>query len=602
MRIVTCAMLAIGLLFPLLGQGQSALPPRTANDIVTMLLGAPGNSDELVAAQQILQETIPADAAGRTLANIHLKRARAAETLGLTDRYLAEYRAAWLASGRSIDAADLQLRVEYVAAEAHSGNLMSALQAMEDSALRAPLAGMRLAALGFLVENKARHGDLDAAAKHLRQAENEFSDLRRSTVWGLWGNAWESNIERARGGFALGSGKFPEAETHFRKAADLREKDIATNQVRLDSGRETVTQRIAVGLMLITRKGVADMLLQQGRLVEAEMLYREIFVRAIREFGSGSSFPMIYAEGLTAVLLEQGRAADAAALAGAALQVMEKRGTAPESRLMTAMRQRLAAAHVALSQWPAAYAQYEAIRAVLARDSDLAVRLGRGDKAWALTLLRVGQPEAAVRMMEDLLADDSRRFADDDYRMAETRGFHAMTLAGSGRTGEALAQYRKAVPVLLATPQDAGEEGVTASMRRVVIILESYLDLLYRLHLRTTGPADVAPALAPDFDIPAEAFRVADAARGSSVQKALLASAARGAVRDPALARLVRDEQDLSYRIGMLNETLSRLLSSPQDNGSIKSSATCGVTSRVSRPSAGCCASRSSGSFRNTRS
>lgn len=556
MRFPAAAALIASIFFSSFSHADNTLPPRSASDIVAMLRAAPVRVEETAAARQVLAEPVSEGLSGRALANAHLRRARAAETLGLNNLYLAEYRAAWEASGRSSEPENTQLRVEYTAAEIHSGNMMAALLAHEETA-KSGLIGTKVASLAFLAENKARHGDLEGARENLRQAESNHALLQRSPLWAVWGYAWESNIERARGGVALGQGRFAEAENHFRKSAEMRERDIPQNQARLDAGRETISQKIVLGLVLMAHRGVADMLLMQGRLVEAEMLYREIIARANKAFGTGSPLTLLYVEGLIKVLFEQGRSTDARDLAVATLELLQKQGMAPESRVMTSTRLRLAAAYAALDQWQPAFEQYEAVRVVLEKDAELNKRLGRGTKAWALTLMRVGQPAAAVRMMEDVLADDVQRFAEDDRHLAETRGFYAMALAESGREVEALAQFRRAVPVFLLAQQDADEEGVTASMRRGVRVLEAYLDLLYKLHLKKAGPADM--------DIPSEAFRVADVARGSSVQKALLASAARSAVHDPALAQLARSEQDLSRRITVLNDTLSRLLSSPAD-------------------------------------
>lgn len=549
--------LSLALLLPLSCPAASALPPRTIGDIVALLHAAPAQSEELAAAKAALAETIPAGLSGRELANAYVRQARAAERLGLTDRYVAAYRAAWEASGRSMAPADTQLRVEYTAAEVHAGNMLAALAVQEESARSGALGGARLAAHSFLAENLARHGDQEGAERHLRQAEVEFASLQNSRVYHLWRHAWEANIERARGGAALGLGKFAEAEIHFRKAAEFRERDLEQNRFRLDKGLDTPTMKIALGFALISWRGVADVLLQQGRLVEAEMVYRDIITRGSAEFGTASPLMQLYLEGLARVLLEQGRAGDARELAATTVEILERQGTAPESRMLTSTRLRLAAAHVAMRQWQAALAQYEAVGKALELDAGLRQRLGRGDKAWALTLLRTGKPDEALHMMEQVLADDSRRFADDDVRLAEAKGFHAMMLAGTGQLQRALAEFRQAVPILLSSQRDAADEGLTGASRRLVVVLEAYLQLLERLHRERQAPAD--------FDVVAESFRVADVARGSSVQRALIASSARAAIRDPQLAQLARDEQDLSNRIGTLTDTLSRLASAPPE-------------------------------------
>ena len=57
-----------------------------------------------------------------------------------------------------------------------------------------------------------------------------------------------------------------------------------------------------------------------------------------------------------------------------------------------------------------------------------------------------------------------------------------------------------------------------------------------------------------------EAFRMTDLARGSSVQRALAASASRANIADPDLAALARTEQDLQREISALSDGMGNLL------------------------------------------
>lgn len=557
MRRLAPIAIALQLVVAQLAHAQPKLPPRSSADLVALIKSVASDTRQTAEARNLLDTPIPEGLSNDQRAKLLTERARAASLLGLNDRYLTEIRAAWEAAGKSFDPKYVQTRIEFLAAEIHSGNLVSAIEMAEAHTKVATSAGSRLATHAFLVENFSRHGDIAAAEKHLKLAEIDFNLVNTNPRggWGLWGDSWQANIERARAGIALGRGKYDEAERHFRNNAEFRAKDLEANLRRQAQGVDTVSQAIANGFYLIAKRGQADMLIQQGRLIEAEMLYREIIESAVREFGPGHPFVHIYIEGMTNVLIQQGRLSDARNLAEASLQLQLQQGITPESRTVTSTRSRLASTHVALRDWEAAHIQYQAINSALERDSNLKARLGRGDKDWALTLLRVGQPVAAEQMMLNLLADDSRRFVEGGNEIAETRGMYAMMLAANGKTSEALAEFRTALPVLLQAQKDAGEEELAATTRRLVVILEAYIDLLYSLHSRgqqVTG-----------LDIPAEAFRVADVARGSSVQKALLASAARSANQNPKLAQLAREEQDLSHQINTLNDTLSRLHSAP---------------------------------------
>jgi hypothetical protein len=92
--------------------------------------------------------------------------------------------------------------------------------------------------------------------------------------------------------------------------------------------------------------------------------------------------------------------------------------------------------------------------------------------------------------------------------------------------------------------------------QRMTYLLESYLAVLAKT--AQSEPAQAAAAAA-------ESFTIADLARGSGVQRALTASAARANIKDPQLAGLARNEQDLQRRINTLSELLTGLLSASPD-------------------------------------
>ena len=97
---------------------------------------------------------------------------------------------------------------------------------------------------------------------------------------------------------------------------------------------------------------------------------------------------------------------------------------------------------------------------------------------------------------------------------------------------------------------DDDDDTVSAARsQRLQNIVEAYIGLLARGGDGATGQVSL------------ETFALADAIRGQSVQKALSASSARSVAKDPALAELVRKEQDLGKQInaqlGALNNALA---------------------------------------------
>jgi len=139
-------------------------------------------------------------------------------------------------------------------------------------------------------------------------------------------------------------------------------------------------------------------------------------------------------------------------------------------------------------------------------------------------------------------------------RLAMLTAFNAAALQASGQSSQALAEFKQAVPVLIDQSRN-DTENATESIRqtqRMTFILESYL-----ASLAVQAKADPSGLAA------AEAFQIADLARGSGVQRALTSSAARANISDPQLASLARREQDLQQRINTLSDLLTGLLSAP---------------------------------------
>src|SRR5262249_24750838 len=114
-------------------------------------------------------------------------------------------------------------------------------------------------------------------------------------------------------------------------------------------------------------------------------------------------------------------------------------------------------------------------------------------------------------------------------------------------------EFATALPILLSASRasdDSDDDGSSIGQRDQQLrqIVETYLSLL----------ADTKGAAAAG-----EAFRLADAIRGQSVQRALAASSARAAPADPALANLARAEQDAQKQAAALQGLLPNILTRP---------------------------------------
>src|SRR6202043_3601759 len=177
-----------------------------------------------------------------------------------------------------------------------------------------------------------------------------------------------------------------------------------------------------------------------------------------------------------------------------------------------------------------------------------------GGLARVAVMLSQGNNDNAVEIAQRTYERERQRSGDKSFNTALSRGFYAISLARKGSASESLQAFNESLPVLLSTSGGNDEDsGTTAAARegRIRFVIESYLRLLSR------NPSIATPSAIE------ETFGYADVLRGQSVQRALQASSARSATKNPVLAQLVRTSQDSEKQIGAAVATLNNLLSLP---------------------------------------
>jgi hypothetical protein len=192
----------------------------------------------------------------------------------------------------------------------------------------------------------------------------------------------------------------------------------------------------------------------------------------------------------------------------------------------------------------------------LKADPEIASRYQSGDLDWALSLIKTGKASQAATMTAQMLSKDEKKFDKSSPRLAMIRAFNASALQVAGQSAQALSEFKQSVPILINQARN-DSENATATIRqtqRMTFVLEEYL-----ASLAVQAKADSSGLAA------AEAFQIADLARGSGVQRALTSSAARANISDPQLASLARREQDLQQRINTLTDLLTGLLAAPPE-------------------------------------
>ena len=298
--------------------------------------------------------------------------------------------------------------------------------------------------------------------------------------------------------------------------------------------------------------GQARMKARQGRLAEAEADARRVLLARLQAQGKYHPLTPRYAVGLANILLEQGRYEEAEKLVRISIDIIRTVGVAEDSQssaqllgnlgnILNHQRKNREAAKV-YAELDKAIAKWEPQRR---QGFELS-----GSRIYSL--YASGQVEAGVTAAQALVKREVGRYGEKSSSVAIARGSLAVGYARSGKVAEAIGEFKAAIPVLMATSRENADDDtsvVAASSLRLQNIVEAYVTLLAK-NQKADGE-----------DVAIETFRLADAIRGQSVQNAVAASSARMSAKDPALADLIRKEQDLAKQsnaeLGTLNNALA---------------------------------------------
>lgn len=400
-------------------------------------------------------------------------------------------------------------------------------------------------------------GRIDLAEQYVRYSENVYRELssgRANTF--MHQTSWQSEIDLAKAQIAVARGRHDEAERNFISA-------IANTRDAIEKSKHW-PERPAAGVMEygndITLTRLGETKLAQGRIVEAEVDIRQALLGLLRRNGKYFGPTAQAVSALATVLVEQGRYDEAEKLARTSIEILHDMGLDENALQIISGKRALANILILQRRWQDAAALFEEVFASTQSNRENARGGGsnRLSSGRALALARIGQGERAVEVSNRVLTSVSTRLGERHFDTAMARGVAGVALAAAGQDAEAMAAFRAALPIILSSSRQADTEESTSASRDFYIqtIIESYIVLLARVQ--------GTPA-AGGLDAGIESFRLADAARGRSVQRALSASAARAAVRDPALANLIRDEQDVLKQIAAQFGLLSNLLALPPE-------------------------------------
>jgi CHAT domain-containing protein len=521
-------------------------PPRSIADI-TAILDQEKPDPAKVAERKRIADAAPPSALGDVaLAKFYMDRGAAAGLLGRFPQLVADlHQAVDLAKPHPgahlvyIDALS-RLRAELNRAGDMEGSTAAAREVIQQTEDQGRPNMWTAGAYQTLITNLAQSGDLpgarDAQQKLQRLADMfgqqpPFTSNRAGLAW---------TIDRTQGKLASYEGRLADADTALRRAiaeADEQSRTfVATNEYQAQNWEAAASY---------TRSDLATTLFGESRLVEAEIVSRQALLNELKLRGRYAIETIDMVKSLAGVLAAEGRFKESEQLDRIALDTYASMGVDQSSRNLNNARSVLASALVGEARWADALQQFDLIQKGLASDPGFAKNQLEGNMAFLIATIRGGRAAQAVDVARRAMESAQTRFGPNDFRTALQTGLYADALAASGNIAAAREAYAKAAPVLFAgAASDAGNDALGTGRfdRWRSTVLGGYLNLL----AKDSGPTAAA-----------EAFRVADAGRSQTVQRAVAAAAARAAARDPALADLVRREQDAQRQVDALSALLA---------------------------------------------
>jgi CHAT domain-containing protein len=536
-----------------------AAPPRSIADIVAILDQEKPDPTRRAALIAQAEAPEPARLDPRERSRFLFDRAQAASLIGrpeaaLKDSLLAKqlaeqvgadtYRIAQLIAIMTRMTGDLQGAFNIYAKYAEE---------MDKSTLR----GRAINAYRSAAMMALELGKLDVAEKYVGYAQSVYTELanntRNNSVFMVL-TSWQSDIDLGKAQIALTRGRFAEAEQFFASS-------LANGRDAIEKAKHWPNPPPAGGMENIndgTLIKLGETKLAQGRIVEAEVDIRQALLSILRRGGKYFGPTAQAVASLSAVLVEQGRYAEAETLSRTAMEIVHGIGVDDTSPQIINAKRALANILILQRRWQEAATLFDEVLASVPDKQDVARAGNRVASGRILALAYTGQATRGVDVASHVLEVTAARLGDRHFDTALARGMSGIALGAAGRDAEAVAAFRAAIPVIQSSSRQADTEETTSASRDFYIqaIVENYIVLLARVQ--------GTPA-AGGLDAGLESFRLADVARGRSVQRALSASAARAAVRDPALAALIREEQDVLKQIAAQFGLLSNLLTLPPE-------------------------------------
>ncbi len=520
-------------------------PPRRINDILDML-NQPGQFDaSITAAIKTKADALAPDTDNATkLAMFYRERGVNARELGRYQQQLEDLHTAlqYLAKTTGLDdKSKARILFDAGVAEAVAGNFQRGVDLFQQSIKTQPrdYSYYTLAWLYF------ESGDFKAGEEATKAGlilADELMDRARKHNNNRWLISLRINRDRLKANLLDSKGLHAEAEPLRRACLDLM--------------RRSFFRKEHPWVYLAHRGKLALNLAKQGRLVEAEFEARESLKEALGHGGKDSGSTGEIVNRLGYILLLQGRPGEAEKVIRAGIHIIKASGLPDDCQLMGDVKKMLGMVLVAKHDFKEAQKQFEDIQKDLKGNQYYYQKNIALNPAAIIALIKTGHALQAMTPIETAYKNYNQKLGKDNYPAAQMLALKGMANAALKNTRQAIDDFSKAFLVLF--KKKTGSNINFLKKQFLDIYTESYLNLLSEIY-QSQNEKEFG------IDVSATSFKLIEEIKAGSIQKALGASGARTAAIDPALAEIVRREQDAQRQISALQETLSNALAAPPD-------------------------------------
>jgi len=462
-------------------------PPRTIKDIAAILDAEQPNTKKIEQLKAEADATPTAGGSRHDLAWFHYRRGSARAQLGRIKEAIEDANTAIEVGQGAVEQTAMSRFQQFAGVHLqNAGNLKQALAMF----LRLVHDSNVSSAKGWLF-NGYRHislllirmGDISQADMYLRRNLALIQEARTSrhpawrATYAEYGHAFEADIAYHRALMFEARGQFREAEGAYRESELHRRLDYK----RLLDSRDAPLERQTLANADVLVLSQSRMKARQGRLAEAEVDARRALLSRLKAEGKYNVLMPNFVRGLSDVLVEQGRYAEAERPIRVALDINQQIGVPSDSKNAVGLLAALGRLLNIQGKLHEAGTVYAELDKAIAQWSPQRREVFELNGSRINSLFVTGQIESDLTEAQAFLKREMSRVGETHFDTAVARGMVAIGYMRAGKQSDAIREFKAAIPVLISAVQENADIDdaslVLSRTRYLQWIAEAYVGL-----------------------------------------------------------------------------------------------------------------------------